>query len=194
MTPILSAVHAIYRAISGLLWLGRVLGVVAIAAMVVAILTQVWFRYVLGSALPWPDEAARFCMLWMTGLMAPSALRAGGFVAIDTLESLLPHWPARLLQLALLCVSLMVLLVAIQIGWKEINGIGGRFMTASLYVPTDLSFDSWYRVPRKWMMTSLVVGLGLLILVNIELILHKFLALIGYAHRLPELAPQQRVD
>ena len=55
--------------------IGRGIGIIAIALMVVAILIQVFFRYVLNNALPWPDEAARFCMLWMTGLMAPTALR-----------------------------------------------------------------------------------------------------------------------
>ena len=44
----------------GLLRIGRAIGVVAVALMVVAILIQVFFRYVLNNALPWPDEAARF--------------------------------------------------------------------------------------------------------------------------------------
>ena len=70
--------------------LGRAIGIVAVAAMVIAILVQVFFRYALNNALPWPDEAARFCMLWMTGLMAPTAFRRGGFVAIDTVVRLLP--------------------------------------------------------------------------------------------------------
>jgi len=33
--------------------------------MVIVILLQVFFRYVLNNALPWPDELARFLMLWM---------------------------------------------------------------------------------------------------------------------------------
>ena len=53
-------------------------------ALVLAILVQVVFRYGFNNALPWPDEAARFCMLWMTGLMAPTAFRRGGFVATRT--------------------------------------------------------------------------------------------------------------
>ena len=153
------------------------IGVFAITTMVIVILVQVYFRYVLGSALPWPDEAARFCMLWMTGLMAPTALRNGSFVAIDTIEALLPNIATKTLQLFLLLVSLTVLLIAVQIGWKEVTGLGGRFATASLYVPTSLGFDSWYRVPRSWMMTSLLVGIVLLILVNIELILSRFVSL-----------------
>lgn len=179
----LKALHAIQGVLSRvndlLLGIGRIIGVFAIATMVVVILVQVYFRYVLGNALPWPDEAARFCMLWMTGLMAPTAFRTGSFVAIDTIEALIPNIATKILQLLLLLVSLAVLLIALQIGWKEVNGFGGRFATASLYVPQSLDLETWYRVPRSWMMTSLVVGVFLLILVNIELLLLRVLSLFG---------------
>ena len=33
---------------------------IAILLMVIVILVQVFFRYVLNNALPWPDEVARF--------------------------------------------------------------------------------------------------------------------------------------
>ena len=59
--------------------------------MVFVILLQVCFRYLFNNALPWPDEAARFCMLWMTGLIAPAAYRVGGFVTIDMLGRALPR-------------------------------------------------------------------------------------------------------
>lgn len=173
MNAIKTVLSALRRVNDVLLATGRVIGVFAIATMVVVILVQVFCRYVLGNALPWPDEAARFCMLWMTGLMAPTALRNGSFVAIDTIEAILPGIAIKLLQLLLLTISLTVLIIALQIGWKEVTGLGGRFATASLYVPQSLSFDSWYRVPRSWMMTSLLVGVFLLVLVNIELILSR---------------------
>ena len=168
--------------------IGRAIGVVAVALMVVAILIQVVFRYALNNALPWPDEAARFCMLWMTGLMAPTAFRRGGFVSIDTLARLLPSGLAAVLSLVLLFLSLGVLLVAVQIGWSEVTGFAGRFATASLYVPTDLSFENWFRVPRSWMMASLLVGVFLLITVNIELILRSVVGLMGGGDRLPPIA------
>lgn len=173
--------------------LGRAIGVVAVALMVVAILVQVFFRYVLNNALPWPDEAARFCMLWMTGLMAPTAFRRGGFVAIDTLVRFLPNALAAGLSLLLLCLSLGVLLVAVQIGWSEVTGFAGRFATASLYVPTDFSFENWFRVPRSWMMASLLVGVILLISVNIELILRCVVRMLGGADRLPPIPLEEQV-
>ncbi|SFQ99684.1 TRAP transporter small permease [Poseidonocella sedimentorum] len=187
MKAILAGLGLLHRVNEGLLAIGRGIGVLAMGAMVVAILVQVVFRYLLNNALPWPDEAARFCMLWMTGLMAPTALRRGGFVAIDTLALALPNLVGRLLSLLLLALSLIVLVLAIQIGWKEVTGLGGRFATASLYVPTSLGFDSWYRVPRSWMMASLVVGLALLILVNVELILRRVIALGGAEAALPAI-------
>lgn len=162
-----------------LLMLGRGVGIFAIAVMVAVTLLQVFCRYVLNNALPWPDEAARFCMLWMTGLMAPTAFRRGGFVAIDMLALALPRSAAAILNIFLLVVSLTVLVFAVQIGWSETTGLGGRFASASLYIPTAIDFSEWQRVPRSWMMASLLVGIVLLIMVNVELILRNVARLLG---------------
>ena len=163
---------------------GRALAVAALALMVLAILIQVFFRYVLNNALPWPDEAARFCMLWMTGLMAPTAFRRGGFVALDMISGLMSDRVAAVLSLVLLLISALILSVAAQIGWGEVTGFGGRFATASLYIPT---FDGWFRIPRSWMMLSLLVGVILLLAVNIELILRSVVRMMGGGDRLPEI-------
>lgn len=175
------------------LTLGRAIGIIAVAAMVIAILVQVFFRYALNNALPWPDEAARFCMLWMTGLMAPTAFRRGGFVAIDTIVRFLPKTLGAALSIALLFLGLGVMLVAVQIGWSEVTGFAGRFATASLYLPTDLSFENWFRIPRSWMMASLLVGLVLLISVNIELILRAFVKMLGGGDQLPAISLEEQV-
>ncbi len=187
MKPFLAAASLLHGVNTALLSVGRWIGIVALAAMVVAILIQVFFRYVLNNALPWPDEAARFCMLWMTGLMAPTAFRTGSFVAIDTIEALVPGRVMQVVNLVLLCISLTVLSVAIQIGWADVTGLGGRFATASLYLPTSLGFDTWFRVPRSWMMASLLVGVALLILVNIELILRRLVAIFADETALPAI-------
>ncbi|WP_195819200.1 TRAP transporter small permease [Roseobacter sp. MH60115] len=186
MTPLRLVNEAVLK-------LGRGLGVVAVALMVTAILIQVFYRYVLNNALPWPDEAARFCMLWMTGLMAPTAFRRGGFVAIDTVVRLLPERLGALISLILLFLSLGVLIVAVQIGWSEVTGFAGKFATAALYLPTDLSFESWFRVPRSWMMASLLFGVTALISVNIELILRALVKMMGGAEALPPIALEEQV-
>ncbi|MEM9344264.1 MAG: TRAP transporter small permease [Pseudomonadota bacterium] len=158
--------------------IGRGLAVVAIALMVLAILIQVVFRYVFNSALPWPDEAARFFMLWMTGLIAPTGYRRGGFVAIDMLAAALPTRLAALLGLLLLGISLVVLAVALPLGWGEVTSFMARASTSSLYY-FDIFAGEWEKVPRRWMLMSLFVGVVLLIIVNIELILRALITFFG---------------
>ena len=154
--------------------IGWWISVVAIGLMVLSILLQVFFRYVLGSPLPWSEEAARFCMLWMTGFMAPLAYRQGGFVAIDMLIQALPKRAGELLSFLLLVIALVVLVTALPIGWGEVTGFSSKFATASLYYP---SLDgSWTKVPRSWMMWSLLVCVALLLTVNIELMLRSVIS------------------
>ena len=165
----------------------RNLGVLAVVLMVVTILIQVFFRYILNNALPWPDEAARFCMLWMTGLMAPTAFRRGGFVAIDFINQFIPSIINVILSMVLLLLSLLVLITSVQIGYAEVTGFGGRFSTASLYIPLSIDLQSWYRIPRSWMMMSLLIGCVLLILVNLELIGRNIIFKLGKGNLLPKI-------
>ena len=174
-----------------LLPIGRWISIVAIGLMVLAILIQVFFRYALNNALPWPDEAARFMMLWLTGLMAPIAFRRGGFVAIDMVVQALPLKAGQIVSLFLLFISAGVLAMAVNIGWGEVTGFGGKFKTASLYLPTSIDLSEWFRIPRSWMMASLLVGVVLLFIVNIELILRSLITFLGGGDSLKTLLPPE---
>ena len=156
---------------------GRWIATAAIGIMVLIILTQVFFRYVLNNALPWPDEAARFLMLWLTGLMAPSAYRWGGFVAIDMVPEILPRRMGLILNLAILVVSLSVLLVALQLGIKHINS-GWLFNSSSLKVPLHLIGGEAVRLKLAWMYMSIYVGFVGMAVVGVELILKNLHMLI----------------
>ena len=161
-----------------ILRLGRMLAWIALGLMVVVILAQVFFRYVVGDALNWPDEAARFLMLWMTGLIAPSAYRWGGFVAIDMVPELLPRAVRLVLMLVLYVIALTVLTYAVQLGWKHTMGFGGNFDSSSLRVPLDLFGGENVKVKLRYMYMSLLVGCALLWAVTIELILRTLIELI----------------
>ncbi len=182
---------AIIAVLSGLTWIntfllriGRNFAWVAMGLMVLIICLQVVFRYVFNNALPWPDEAARFLMLWMTGLIAPSAYRWGGFVSIDLLKDALPLSLGQILGLCLLFVSLLVLVVGLQLGIKHVNS-GWLFKSSSLKLPLDLIGMKVYRLPLAIMYMSLPVGIVLMILVNIELSLKAIIGLIDPEAELP---------
>ena len=156
--------------------IGRQLAWVAILLMVIVIIIQVFFRYVLNNALPWPDEVARFLMLWMTGLIAPSAYRWGGFVSIDMLERFLPKILANLLIFIILLISLAVLFIGFEMGLKHINA-GWIFSSSSIKIPFSLIGGKTEAMKLAWMYMSLPIGIFLLILVNIELILRNILSI-----------------
>jgi TRAP-type transport system small permease protein len=175
---------------AGALTIGRWLGAFCILLMVIIILTQVFFRYVIGLGLPWPEEAARFLMLWSAGLMIGTAYRRGGFVAIDLMVALLPRLLRHLLTLTLFALALIVLWKAWQIGLREVSGLAGRFGTDSLNVPTSWDLSTWRKVPKSWQMMSMLVGIGALIIVTFELILREVIALFGRAGDLPPISDQ----
>ena len=158
-----------------ILRIGRQLAWIAILLMVIVIIIQVFFRYVLNNALPWPDEVDRFLMLWMTGLIAPSAYRWGGFVSIDMLERFLPKILANLLIFIILLISLAVLFIGFEMGLKHINA-GWIFSSSSIKIPFSLIGGKTEAMKLAWMYMSLPIGIFLLILVNIELILRNILS------------------
>jgi TRAP-type C4-dicarboxylate transport system permease small subunit len=190
MQPLLAIIYALKWINDWAGRIGTILSVGAIGLMVVVILAQVFFRYVLNSALPWPDEAARFLMLWLTGLMAPIALREGGMVAITGILERFPKPVFRIVSLILMMIGLAVLLVAVQMGWKHVNS-GWLFASASLKVPLSLIGLKSIKIKLAYMYMSLFTGTILMIVVMVELILRSLFGLFGFGDRLPALGKQQ---
>lgn len=166
--------------------LGRAIAVFAMAIMVLSILYQVVMRYGFNAAPNWSEELARFCMLWMTGLVAPAAYRRGGFVAIDTLTMLLPRNIGAVLNFVLLALALLVLVVALQLGLKHVNS-GWLFASSSLRLPLDLIGMAPVKLKLAWMFMSLFVGVILLTSVTVELLLRQLVRLTGGGDDLPPL-------
>lgn len=191
----LAVLGPISRANTLILRVGRQIAWMALAVMVAVILAQVVFRYAFNNALAWPDEAARFLMLWMTALMAPSAMRWGGFVSIDMVPAALPRVPGLVLTLVLLVLTLIVLIVAVGHGYNHTFGFGGNFNSSSLRIPLDwIGFES-VRVKLRYMYASLFVGVILLAVVTFELILRTIIQLVDPEAKLPPTdAPAERLE
>ncbi len=161
--------------------IGKWISIFALIFMVCFILLQVVMRYVFNDAPNWTEEAARFGMLWLVGLMAPIAYRHGGFVAIDMLERALSERLAALLTLVLLAMSFAVLLVMWDKGLNNhVDSLSGRGCSSTLRWPFGIEigkcgakFSNYYQYLALW------VGVNLLILVCVELILRQGLKLVG---------------
>lgn len=189
MPVLLTLLWPLERLNTGLLAVGRVIAVIALAIMVCLILGQIFWRYVLNDAPNWTEEAARFGMLWLVGLMAPLAYRQGGFVAIDMLEHALPRIVAALLSLVLLGISLWVLLIAWDKGLNNhVDSLSGRGCSSSLRWPFGIEIGKCKaKFANQYQYAALWVGINLLILVNVELILRQLITLLGGGDRLKPL-------
>jgi TRAP-type C4-dicarboxylate transport system permease small subunit len=194
MPVLLGIVQSLQRLNAGLLSVGRVIAIAALALMVCLILVQIFFRYVMDDAPNWTEEAARFGMLWLTGLMAPLAYRQGGFVAIDMLERAIPRIAAIMLALVLLGISLWVLLIAWDKGLNNhIDTLSGRGCSATLRWPFGIEVGKCgAKFANQYQYASLWVGVNLLILVNIELVLRQVITLLGGGDRLRSMSDNQQ--
>jgi TRAP-type C4-dicarboxylate transport system permease small subunit len=184
MGGLLALAHGLGAVNGAVLALGRWLGAICMGAMTVIILMQVFYRYVLGNALAWPEEASRFLMLWVVGLMAATAWRRGGFVAIDMLIAVLPRRLATFIAMVFLVLIGLTLVMAVEIGWRQVTGIGGRSATDSLWLPTP---DGWWKLPKWTMMSSMVVCVAMLLMVTVEHFLRSLVVLLGGAASLQEI-------
>ncbi|NRA22246.1 MAG: TRAP transporter small permease subunit [Oceanospirillaceae bacterium] len=145
--------------------IGRSIAWILVAAMVLTILLQVFCRYVLNSALPWPEEVARAFMIWMMALVSAEAYRQGSFVAIDLLQESIPKRLSTLLKLSLLLIATLVLYQLFTLG-LEFFQRGFRTRAAS------------FHLSRAWIYLAMPVCFGTMLLVNIELVLSEFRFLI----------------
>jgi len=152
---------------------GRQVAWVLVALMVGAILLQVFFRYVLNDALPWPEEVARALMIWMMALVAASGYRWGSFVAIDMFSDFLPHILKTTLKILLLALALAVLA---QLFYLAIEFFQRGFRTRA----------ASFHLPRAWIYLAMPVCFGSMLMVNIEMLMRELGRAFGDPANYPE--------
>jgi TRAP-type transport system small permease protein len=62
--------------------LSRAALLISIAVMVSTILMQIFFRYVLNAAMPWPEELTIFLLSWMSFVGSGIALKSWQHIGI----------------------------------------------------------------------------------------------------------------
>ena len=79
--------------------------------MTIVVMTGVFYRYVLGSGLPWTEELARYVMIWMSFLAASVLIREDGHIGITVLrDHLSGRWKALLHILSDMAIMAFLLL------------------------------------------------------------------------------------
>ena len=79
-----------------------------LAVMVVMILSQVFFRYVLNDSLPWTEELAKYLMVWVACLVAPWVYRENLNVSIEMFINAMPQWFRLTAELVITCMVIAI--------------------------------------------------------------------------------------
>jgi TRAP-type C4-dicarboxylate transport system permease small subunit len=118
----------------------RLLGVALLGAIVVAIILQVFFRYVMQNPLVWVMEFSSGCFIWGTFLCVSYALKKNRHITLNSLTAYLPDRVRAFLRATayLLIIILCVIMIA-----KAVNVINveGRSTTVSLPI----------MIPKSWL-------------------------------------------
>jgi len=120
-------------------------------AMILCLLIQVFYRYVLNDPLPWTDESAIFCFCWTVLLLATIGVRERTHVRFTFLVELLPR------PIVVVLDMIMMVLIA---------GLGVIFVTAGKEL-TDLVWDNLspaVHYPVQYLYISIPIIGGLFVL------------------------------
>ncbi len=121
------------------------------------VLVGVFFRYVIGSALSWNEELARYLMIWMGFTAASLLLGEEGHIAINMLRDSLPQIFRRFLILTSDFLIIVFLAVWCWTSWQTLQ-----------VIKDDIS--SGLRIRLLWPFLAMPVCSGLMIFQQLTLI------------------------
>lgn len=132
------------------------LTVAIIAAFSAAVSIQVFMRYVMNTGLPWPEEFARFALVWLTFIAGSCALRRGYHIGIDYFVEKLPSVRLKALLKLLVVISVMTLLAVIVVYGFDLAQRAARRTTPGMGIS-----QGWYH-------TGVVIGGAFMMIQAIE--------------------------
>jgi TRAP-type transport system small permease protein len=127
------------------------------AVMISVILVQVFFRYVLNAAMPWPEELTIFLLSWMTFIGSGIALKNWQHIGITLFANMLPRTYRQYLSIL---VKITVLFCAVFLTYT-----GVILVQKSTHMVSDA-----LRISMVWPRLSLPVGGGIMVIHSINML------------------------
>lgn len=131
---------------------------IMVPIMTAIIFMQVILRYVFISPLTWPEELARYLLIWISCLGSAYAVREGMHISVVFIKNKLP----RSTQTA---VAIGVHLLVIS------------FFAFGVFQGFKLSFSQWIeltaalRLPMTYPTLAIPIGFGIMIMFSVELLI-----------------------
>jgi TRAP-type C4-dicarboxylate transport system permease small subunit len=129
--------------------------VILTAALVLSLLTSIFFRYVVGMALSWPDEISLILFTWMVLLATSLGVREGFLVHLSIVFDRFPYEIRTVLRMAITIGICLFGVILVYSGMDLIH------RTAKHLTPT-------LRLPLDWINYSAPVSGALIVLHSIR--------------------------
>lgn len=154
------------KLIRGVSWLIKAVIVGCMFAMLAAICLQVFFRFVMNQPLDWPEELARFAMIWSAMLAAVYVQQERGHLSLDFFTARLPQKASLLLRILMNVLIIIFMAAVVTSGIQE------------AYTLWDLKTGA-LRISRSIPYLAIPVSSALFILATLVLIYKDILELKG---------------
>ena len=117
---------------------------VLLALVVVIVLLQVFGRYILRISLSWPEELARYILVWLMIFGVAAAAASRSQIVVDTLLELVPASVRRALEALAALAGLVAVALLVWTSQPLIFGPAGRSTSPATGIP---SFWIYLAVP-----------------------------------------------
>lgn len=146
------------------------LGVACLFVMLVVMILNIFFRYVLYRPIAWSDELSNYLFIWMSFLASSYVMGNDGHVRVTAIESRLPPVPRRILHLVMNCVAL---------------GMFALYIVPSLRMLGKLKNSNMLRVPLKYVYLIIPISFFLMC-VHIAMNIVQDLRLLRHGESVPD--------
>lgn len=100
-------------------WFIKTVIIGSMVAMLVAICLQVFFRFVLNHSLDWPEELARFTMIWSSLLAAVYVQLERGHLSLDFFVGKLPRKAVLVVRILMNVLLIVFMAMVVASGIQE---------------------------------------------------------------------------
>lgn len=146
------------RIVSALLAAAKYAIIVISVVMVIVTLAQVVFRYVIAAPLPWSEELARYCFVWIVFLGGAIGLARGFHLGVDLLVNMLPEPIRRGLDIL---TSALIACFALAVIYASYPVINMNMMQRSPALGVQMS----------WIYIAIPISMALMAVIAIERII-----------------------
>jgi TRAP-type C4-dicarboxylate transport system permease small subunit len=117
--------------------LGKNIAGLLLSAMLLMILAQVFYRYVLNDSLAWTEELAKYLMVWVACLVAPWAYRENLNVSIEMFADALPKVLRRISEII---ITILVIIISALFFEQSVAFWQGGFEIYASSMPVKLAY------------------------------------------------------